>query len=456
VGAAAGAFLRTSHRGYSGRMTRRALFAIAVSLPAAIGAFVACSSDDDAGMAAAIDGSANDGANTVDSAPPPTERSSCIAYIEAFCEKSAACVPGGGGLSLRRCLENTALCPEYFFAPGSTRTIEGMLECAEGFRRLSCHEYLAGRRPPCATPGTLAEGEPCISPAQCRSSSCNNFSAGLSCGTCGRLFGPDEDCSSGFPGGPVSCQIGDRCDPVTHRCATIPAGAPAGSSCNTMTICATDVCAVSAPAATEGTCEALPGPGSPCVLSLDSTNARCAKDAFCKYSNPERSTGTCAAFAKEGEPCGTPAGESYDTPCEASFCKRAPQELAGICAAFVPLDGACSDASACGPTAYCYLTAPGVGVCRPLAKPGEACGVTNSGGTSFVVPCESDECSFSQDASVCLSPRVGRGGDCTAPNTACYNVLSCTDGTCTAIDYASCPAPDAGVDGGDAGDAATD
>ncbi len=429
-------------------MPRLALFALSLLVPLSVVSFAACSSDDDASLPpSGADGASE--ASNVDATPPPTEQSSCVAYITAFCERSASCRPLGGG-SLKSCLESTALCPEYFFAPGTARTIEGMLECAEAFKNLSCHEFLSGYRPACATAGLLGEGEPCISPAQCQNGSCLGLSPGLTCGVCGRLYGADEPCDGDGQSGPVACGIGRWCHPETRRCATIPAGAPLGSTCAPDTVCAADLCAATGGDA--GTCERTPEAGAACVRPLSGGPAYCATGAFCKYADPERSSGTCAALAKVNEPCGTPLGAAYDIPCKESYCALAVGSAEGTCAPFVTIGSPCSDVSACGQAAYCHFTAPGQGTCRALAQPGEVCGPTSTNGASFVIPCASQECSTSDGGiSVCLRERVARNGDCTAPDSECYRVLRCTDGKCSAVEYASCEAPDAGPDASDAG-----
>src|SRR5687768_17594018 len=109
-------------------MRRRSALALFVSTAISAGVFAACG-DDEAIVPAELDGSADgssgDGDPGVVDAGPPTERSSCVAYITAQCQRSNECSPSPSQRNLDQCLRYNDLCPEYFFWPGSTRTIEG-------------------------------------------------------------------------------------------------------------------------------------------------------------------------------------------------------------------------------------------------------------------------------------------------------------------------------------------
>jgi hypothetical protein len=183
-----------------------------------------------------------------------------------------------------------------------------------------------------------------------------------------------------------------------------------------------------------GTCEALPGPGKPCVLALGTnTNAYCASDAYCEYSGDNFSTaaGTCRAPAKLGDACGPVGnGSATNVTCDATttYCKN------GKCAAFEAIDQPCTDYFACGPNADCRYTAPDVGTCRPRAAVGEQCGSLPYGdaGNQNYVACATGDCTFVDD--------------CATANTSCRELLECEQGRCEIIDYAECRPRDAGTD----------
>jgi hypothetical protein len=434
-------------------MRARAVLFTVLSVPAIAAlsatAFAGCGDDEATappGFDASSDGNpANDdgGGGGTDSGPP-TEKSSCVTYITAFCEKSTSCNPS---IKKEACQQSAELCPEYFFSEGSTRTIASMLECAAEFAKISCTDWNAGLRPSCQTPGTLAAGSVCISPAQCASSNCDNLVIGTRCGRCSALYGADEECTDTGTFGPKVCPPNQQCDQTTKRCAPIvaptvlAAGAPCTSNSSTE-LCPTGTdCYTSSTDAGTGTCQAPPSPGNPCVHRPGITGVVCAPDGYCQLDTA--SSGTCIAKAKVDQPCGF--NGSYSIECETNlYCKN------DTCAAFEALGAPCDRFDSCGPTNYCDRAAA-MPTCKPPAANGAICGIVDEadGGGTFYVPCASKDCRVGTTAgtTTCQSaPTLGRGADCSGNPGGCYSVLACVNGTCTGLDQAACIA-DAG-DGG--------
>lgn len=413
-------------------------------------------SANDADATARRDGSTNgstdassDASEDVDATPPPTETSACIAYVTAYCERSAEC---GAGSSLAQCLQNAALCPEYFFAAGSTRTIEGMLACADTLRTQSCDERNAGIQPDCVAAGTLEAGEPCLSPAQCESQVCQGLHPGKSCGRCADTFAPNEACNANAT---KVCPKNETCSGGKCTPIVLPTSLPAGSKCTASSRCAEGTsCLAPLPNAKEGTCATLPAAGTSCTFVVGQTNPPwCAAPSYCKMSS--KTQGTCTAPGKAGDACGTftgsDVGATYAT-CEKDvYCRLDDGKPNGKCAAFVALGGTCTSKDACGSNGYCKLDAPDSGTCHAFAQLDETCGPVSTPANYTIVCAPGTLCQ-----GVCRPPPGGRGADCVAPNSSCYSVLSCVDGTCEPIDEATCTADagapkDAGADGGDGG-----
>jgi hypothetical protein len=429
----------------------RAILLGLFALPAVASiAFAGCG-DDEATAPPDLDASSSETSSNDDGgggadAGPPTEKSSCVTYIEAFCAKQEACSPSN---RLALCKQTAELCPEYFFSEGSTRTIASMLACADEFAKMTCAEWNAGIRPSCQTPGTLPAGSSCISPAQCASANCDGLTLGTRCGTCSALYGADEECTNTGTFGPKVCPQNQRCDDVTKRCAPIvaPTMLTPGATCtanSTKELCPSGTdCYTTSPDAgtTTGTCQALPTAGNACVHTPGSGGGFCVAEAYCSFASGN--TGTCLVNAKVGETCGYDAQSSTEIRCEpALYCKT------DKCAAYEAVDAPCTRPDACGKTAYCDVNAS-TPVCRAAAAIGAACGIVRTdGGGSFYVPCAANgECKMdASGAGICEPPgSVGRGAAC-SPSMPCYSVLQCTNGTCTALDQAACIA-DAG-DGG--------
>ncbi|HEU5075839.1 MAG TPA: hypothetical protein VFU02_16715, partial [Polyangiaceae bacterium] len=118
-------------------------------------------------------------------------------------------------------------CPDLLFAPGSTRTVDGAFTCADEWRALACDLTT----PECATSGTLADGEACVSGIQCASRRCSGNAA--SCGSCVPSADRGEACDDTI--GP-QCAPGLQCHGTDSVCvlATEPSvgGQEIGEECD--------------------------------------------------------------------------------------------------------------------------------------------------------------------------------------------------------------------------------
>ena len=247
----------------------------------------------------------------------------CIEYMRGQCERVTRC--NNPGESAEPCVANYARhCPDTMYAPGSTRTPEQVLACADDWRELACDAELG--RPQCATPGTRAAGEPCIASIQCASLICTSY--GNSCGICAQVVRVDEACDEA---------AGVYC-PDYHYCsegACVPLESPRaplqlGAECDpNTTACGRNDCRVD----TQGVygCQPYPTLGQSCSETLT-----CAYgDSYCDINQ------ICTAFPAVGESCG--------------------------------VDGFSGEPRWCGHDASCVGTDPEARICATLPGPGDVC-----------------------------------------------------------------------------------
>jgi hypothetical protein len=188
----------------------------------------------------------------------------CRAVIEAQCEVKTRC---GVYSDVRLCARFVELCPEYYFSPGSTRTVENMSMCLDALRNKSCDEERVGIGPTCLTPGTLADDAPCTYASQCASGDCS-MAEGASCTTCRPRVGLGEPCA------PFDCAIGSFCDVTTDVCVPVLTGPAAaeGEPCNVTSTPFVGCQGVlgCGPTATSSTpvCHVISGLGEPCPDAL--------------------------------------------------------------------------------------------------------------------------------------------------------------------------------------------
>ena len=345
----------------------------------------------------------------------------CIAYALAVCRRNSECFGGNGD----DCLGATWRCPDLTSSPGSTRTVEGLKECAETYETLPCDQVEAAILPPCVTPGELAQGDACLFSSQCSTLSCK-LDPGTGCGKCARQAGIGESCAADD----VVCAAGSICEAQECVAMTSPpevgslagpnepcdllygcvedyycptgtlspvctASPMAGEACVPLTICSTDTYCVEN-ALGERVCTPRPGLGEPCALALDSPIEEpyiCQEDLLCSYTSS--TVGTCLPLPQAGEPCNIPPSN--------------------------PTYGRCEGGLHCN-----FAVDPPV--CGGLGRAGEACEIDGD--------CEQDlRCGCLQsapdcDPHVCLTHKLG-GQACGADAaSSCHPAFDCTAGTC--------------------------
>jgi len=304
---------------------------------------------------------------------PRTESHACLAYVLGFCEYTARCNVGASDVSA--CFESSsAACPDLLFAPGSTRNVDGTFACADEWRALDCETPT----PECATAGTLADFEACVSGIQCASRLCSgNIEA---CGNCLPSADLGEACDDAL--GP-QCKPGYLCDGAEAVCVAVtnsPTEPHAiGDECDPTsgTDCYPNDCR--ADDAGVYRCQPYPTLGQDCSDPLT-----CAfGDSYCDISQ------VCLALPTDGEPCG--------------------------------VDGFTGMAQWCADDMFCDNTQEPP-VCAPRAGPGETCDGACQAGLSC--RCTDEACS----SRLCQRPRV-HGQTCTSPQDGCV-LGECVNGTC--------------------------
>lgn len=261
---------------------------------------------------------------------PHTETHACLAYVLAFCEQTERCDRATDVLDCYA--SNSVRCPDLLFAPGSTRTVNGTFDCAEEWRTQSCEIPT----PECATAGTLADGEACVTGIQCASRLCSGSTE--LCGSCTPSADLGEPCDDAL--GP-SCVPGLLCDPTDLVCFAPSPGDPMdlGDECEpTASNCYPNDCR--ADDAGVYRCQPYPTLGQDCSEPLT-----CAfGDSYCDL------TQVCLEFPAAGDPCGVDGftgmaqwcakGLVCDRTSEPAFCRALP-------GAGEPCDGVCQDGLIC-------------------------------------------------------------------------------------------------------------
>ncbi|MBX3229081.1 MAG: hypothetical protein KIT84_01985 [Labilithrix sp.] len=412
-------------------MQRRVALGTCVVVWLGAALFIACSDDDDRGAAASTSDAGADGEGSQDAGPPGTEMSACLEYMNATCERRAECEKQSAA-ALEECLESTRnRCPEYFFAPGTTRTIDGMLACAAELRAQSCDDVRGGVLLACQTFGTLEAGAACIEGSQCASGTCNrspDSDAGTAsaCGTCAGVYAEGQVCTlpapPGSPDDGLVCPRGQRCDVATKRC--VPMKPRPELECSS-----------SRPCAAGSVCKHMPDERDPsrytCVPRAP-IGERCGPGGVCDeraFCNERNDGGTCEAAAAIGEDCYVGF-----LPCvEAAHCT-------GTCVARLARGEPCAYTEQCAEGLWCIggaCSCVGGGCSPPAQVPGlgESC---SEGWCAGDARCRSVDAT--SDRKTCVHV-ANRGEACTAPNTRCADStgLECSDaGTCVNTRYEAC------------------
>ena len=296
---------------------------------------------------------------------PMTAEAVCRAAIEAQCEVKFRC---GLYSDVSLCTPVVELCPDYYFSPGSTRTVESVAACLDALRNKSCDEDRVGIIPTCLTAGTLPDEAPCSYSSQCASGSCYTAD-GATCQTCLPKLGPGEACE------PLDCMPGYFCDPTAQQCVPTVTGAPAGEGepCN---VTGTPFvgcqgllgCGPTAASSTP-VCHVLPGAGEPCpeglctppsVCSLPTpanptcTTSRCSPACpTSSYCDDQAGTYICVPYAQEGEACSSTLGLCAPAlACKNGACIERPRlgepcEVGDCYPLFPCTNGVCTAPAAC-------------------------------------------------------------------------------------------------------------
>lgn len=291
-------------------------------------ALVACSGDD-AGASISADAACDDA-------------------TKAICSKIDECAPffvklGFGDVAT--CEQRFRMnCVPNFSAPGTSATPSRVSQCATDVKTQSCDDIL-GRKLPAACqtqPGTLADGAPCGTDAQCKGKLCRQSTAG-SCGAC-----------STIGGGGAACERDEDCDSelgcADKKCVAF---AKAGSPCSATQPCLRTL------ACNKGTCAQPLAAGAACDGPADQSQNPCdgAKGFYC---HPQTKVCTAVGTAAPGAACGFIANGIVICT-GGGHCKTQPPALEGTCLA-PAADGATCDETS-GPKCVAPARCVG-GVCK--------------------------------------------------------------------------------------------
>jgi len=315
-------------------------------------------------------------------------RQICRDAVRAFDERTNYC--WGNSSSARPLAPNGTpeLCPDLFFAPGSNRTPQSVLDCMETIRTWPCTDVMHGLMPSCLPDGSRAAGSFCAFGVQCQSGIC----AGSPCGVCTAVAALGAACN--ITGLAPPCHTTDACE--NHKCvarSTLMHG----------------------------------GPGAACELgSGDSPSINgCAGDLDCisRDSGPL----VCTAQPSLGETCST----TQSLPCKGPKGCAASQGGAPTCMYFSEMCGLQPPCKV--DEGLCDIPSPS-GVCRPRPTEGQAC---NPSGNIACVP--GTTCVPSAPgASSGTCTKFGGSGDGCSTTKPCWNTLTCVAGKCAGPDVSAC------------------
>jgi hypothetical protein len=317
------------------------------------------------------------GGSTAGSPSGGTTGSACDDLFNALYASSCTGGPAYPADEIARIKPRFArVCASIFTLPGSGYTSGNIEACAQAIQSAgaSCQIDTVDRGA-CATPsGTLANGAPCNTDAQCAGGWCGR--PGGSCGTCEPALAVGQSCR----GMSYPCVGGATCDNNgTGNCVAITYG-DVGAACGTGGAqCQTGLHCDAA----GHTCAGPGAAGAACLTSYE-----CASGLFCGGFGTGAASGTCTAGGDVGAPC--PHG---------------------------------TDDCANGKGLNCDASSQ---TCQQVvwARPGTPC-------KDFTQPCLVGSCPFGGSATVCPTI-VADGQPCNAsdPATTCDTFSSCVGGTC--------------------------
>jgi hypothetical protein len=293
------------------------------------------------------------GASAGSSGLGQSQAEACMAYVGAVCNRQEEC-SGNTSSNPYPC---SSACPDVEFAPGSTRTVEGLFACAEQYKSLPCAQVQNGPLPPCAAPGTKQGGEPCVFNAQCASLACKITGT---CGSCARVVPENGDCTAAD----AACGLGLSC--VGGVCVVLGGNVKQpGEACTNYTECdqANAFCNPS------GVCAVYPGEDQNCAASNHCTSA-----FYCASADQ-----ICRARPTLDQPCGNDAASNIPACASGLACTAAVSPSPGTCIGPVVADvgGDCSSASSrcvIGATCTCTSAACAEKRCTLPRLVGESCG----------------------------------------------------------------------------------
>lgn len=303
----------------------------------------------------------------------------CRKAIEVQCVQRTLMLGGSTlkrEINLQDCMRRADACPDYYFAPDSSRTVENVSACLDALSTQSLTALGFGIYPSCLLSGKRPDGAPCVWNSQCQSGQCGG---GLGqCSTCSAQPGASSKCpSTGM------CRTGSFCYNATNLCidsATVvyvAEGQPCGLGASPPVACQGELSCESSTSATGAVCTAPPGVGQSCGKRTYVGAGWCAAGTDCT-SDTE---GTCEAPGRCGQV----------TACDAaSYCKTSngvPACVPRVAAGQPCYDSGTKEYFGCLPPAVCNLTTRSCELPRGL---GEACDDNHGCGPSLL--CIGNEC----------------------------------------------------------------
>jgi len=105
----------------------------------------------------------------------------CKDYVAAWCDRHLECELWDQ-IGRDGCMQAAEQCPERFFLPGSSYTVQSLNACRDDWKIFSCESLARNERPDCIQRGQLTQGEACRFTTQCASAMCSSLSG--ECGVC--------------------------------------------------------------------------------------------------------------------------------------------------------------------------------------------------------------------------------------------------------------------------------
>lgn len=321
-----------------------------------------------------------------------TKYSACVEYTKAQCKRRMDDC-GERDRNEDPCAWSLDRCPDLFFSPGATWTVESLLSCAEEWKEFPCEDVREHKRPSCAMPqGTRKLDEPCLFANQCESNTCTEVkkdgtgvSGYTNCKVCGETSEQGGTCDMyGY-----ECGLEYTC--VSRKCVKKAPIGEIGAECDDSSSCG----------GYGVSCRTDPSDGVKRCLVFPVTDESCA-DTNCADGYLCTEDKICAEGPGEGELCAT--------------------SPTGLCAAGLVCTGRFED-----PPSTCIGG-------RQL---GESC--TNvprlapRGNCEKGLRCDCGKLDCDVASGICREPRA-EGESCDDENSMCVPGTMCVDGICSALE----------------------